>query len=267
MIAPVAMDGLQTYSRLARFYDLYVGDFDADIGLYEALCDPSQRVLEIGCGTGRILSPLLRNGCVVTGVDISEEMLSLARAKLQTYIDRGTLTLVKQDFLRTTMSRQFDRILITYYTFNYLTDRKDQQTFLRNAVDCLADGGVLVMDLFFPRALDPRKQSNRWRQSFLGSAGAQITLNEKKKMVGQIEQRLQWFDDGAVAQKVETNRRFVTKQQAEHLLRQVGFGGIKVADGYAFDQLHPVTEKEPTLTSFVCVAGDLSPRPARQWVD
>lgn len=261
------MDGRQTYSHFARFYDLYVGGFDADISLYEALCDPSHRVLEIGCGTGRILSPLLRNGCVVTGVDTSEEMLLLAGAKLKKYIDQGILTLVNHDFLRTMMSRQFDRILITYYTFNYITDRKDQQRFLRNAVNCLADGGVLVMDLFFPRALDPHKQSNRWRQSVLVTAGANITLNEKKKMVGEIEQRLQWFDDGNVARRVETNRRFVAKQRADHLLRQVGFREVTVADGYALDQLHPVTADEPTQTSFVCVARDLLPRSARQWVD
>lgn len=69
------MSSQETYKSFARYYDLYVGDFDADLPLYKSLCSREHRVLEIGCGTGRVLRALLQAGVCVTGVDISDDML------------------------------------------------------------------------------------------------------------------------------------------------------------------------------------------------
>ena len=58
----------ETYKRFVRYYDQYVGDFKADLRLYESLCTPEHHVSEIGCGTGRVMGALLEQGCRVTGV-------------------------------------------------------------------------------------------------------------------------------------------------------------------------------------------------------
>src|SRR5688500_3818712 len=57
------MSSQETYQRFARYYDLYVGDFNADLPLYRSLCTPAHHVLEIGCGTGRVLRAVLAEGC------------------------------------------------------------------------------------------------------------------------------------------------------------------------------------------------------------
>lgn len=57
------MSSQETYQRFAQYYDLYVGDFNADLPLYRSLCAPEHRVLEIGCGTGRVLRAVLEAGC------------------------------------------------------------------------------------------------------------------------------------------------------------------------------------------------------------
>jgi cyclopropane fatty-acyl-phospholipid synthase-like methyltransferase len=69
------------YAAIAALYDLEHGEYDADLDLYLSLAlatgDP---VLELGCGSGRLLVPLAEAGHRVTGVDQSRPMLERARA-------------------------------------------------------------------------------------------------------------------------------------------------------------------------------------------
>ncbi|MBQ1188434.1 MAG: methyltransferase domain-containing protein [Peptococcaceae bacterium] len=75
------------YETLAVMYDALMDDVD-----YEAWADyidrmlkkhgcPGKRLLDLGCGTGSISIPLAQKGYQVTGVDLSEEMLAVAREK------------------------------------------------------------------------------------------------------------------------------------------------------------------------------------------
>jgi 2-polyprenyl-3-methyl-5-hydroxy-6-metoxy-1,4-benzoquinol methylase len=61
------MSSQETYKRFVRYYDLYVEDFNADLPLYMSLCIPEHKILEIGCGSGRVLRALLKEGRRVTG--------------------------------------------------------------------------------------------------------------------------------------------------------------------------------------------------------
>lgn len=51
-----------TYRKFSQYYDPYVGDFDADLPVYKSLCRPQESILEVGCGTGRILQSFLQDG-------------------------------------------------------------------------------------------------------------------------------------------------------------------------------------------------------------
>src|SRR5215218_11514137 len=71
------------YAELPELYDLEHAGFMEDIELYlrlaEVVGDP---ILELGCGTGRVLAPLAAAGHRVTGVDRSRPMLDQARSAL-----------------------------------------------------------------------------------------------------------------------------------------------------------------------------------------
>lgn len=74
------------YSTLARFYDLTIDvDYDEWVGYLLALGyhhdHTPHRVLDLGCGTGNLTIPLAQRGYELTGVDISREMLAIARTK------------------------------------------------------------------------------------------------------------------------------------------------------------------------------------------
>src|SRR5215210_8633506 len=69
-------------ATLARLYDAF--PFEADLPLYlDLAAAEGGRVLEVACGSGRVLVPLARAGHDVVGLDASPHMLALARGKLE----------------------------------------------------------------------------------------------------------------------------------------------------------------------------------------
>ena len=74
------------YAELPELYDLEHAEFTEDVDLYlrlaEVVGDP---ILELGCGTGRVLAPLAAAGHRVTGIDRSRAMLDRARATLSSW--------------------------------------------------------------------------------------------------------------------------------------------------------------------------------------
>jgi ubiquinone/menaquinone biosynthesis C-methylase UbiE len=77
----------QSYDRMARWYDLFAGSEKkfTQIGLQKLNVQPWEHVLEIGFGTGQALIELAQAGAEsVSGVDLSEGMLHVARERVKT---------------------------------------------------------------------------------------------------------------------------------------------------------------------------------------
>ena len=71
------------YATLARYYDQIHTTLTADVPfILKQVKKQGGPVLELGCGTGRLLFPLAEAGFPVTGVDNSSEMLNIARQRL-----------------------------------------------------------------------------------------------------------------------------------------------------------------------------------------
>ena len=88
------------YDLIAPYYDLTHAQLTADLGFVLSLASQAGgKVLELGCGTGRLLLPLARAGFTITGLDSSEAMLALAQQKLaqESEVIRGRVTLVSGD--------------------------------------------------------------------------------------------------------------------------------------------------------------------------
>ena len=83
------------YAQFAGFYDLEYADFDADLDFYRTFAlRANGSILELGCGTGRVLLALEDIGLPLTGVDSSASMLDIARREV-----RETTVLVKCDIV------------------------------------------------------------------------------------------------------------------------------------------------------------------------
>jgi SAM-dependent methyltransferase len=142
------------YGQFAEFYDhvtLYRErpDLDFYVGLAREASGP---ILEVGCGTGRVLLPCARAGATIIGIDISAAMLAVARAKLDAEPAdvRARVQLIEGDMRDLDLGRTFALIALPFRSFQHLMTAEEQQETLRRLRAHLAPSGRLVLDLFNP---------------------------------------------------------------------------------------------------------------------
>lgn len=145
--------GEALFDRVARFYDYEQKEFTKDIAFYvEYARKCGGEVLELACGTGRILIPMAKQGVKVTGLDISEEMLSSARMKIDADEKLKTNTnLISGDMRDFDINKRFSMILIAFRSFQSLLTKEDQVACLETVHKHLSDSGLFILDLFAPR--------------------------------------------------------------------------------------------------------------------
>ena len=106
--------------------------------------------LDLACGTGRVLIPLLEAGLDGDGVDASEAMLARCRAKADE-IGRSPL-LVRADMSDFRTPRRYTRAYCAFNAFAHNLDTAAQLGALRRVREQLLDGGAFAVDLGFPRS-------------------------------------------------------------------------------------------------------------------
>ena len=140
------------YEQIALFYDLLHDELTEDISFVTRLSEEvGGPVLELGCGTGRLLLPLVRVGQEVTGVDASEEMLAIARSKLagERAAVQGRATLLPGDITEFQIERRYGLVVIAYNTLMHLNP-PSLAFCLGNARRHLRPGGALFIDVDNP---------------------------------------------------------------------------------------------------------------------
>lgn len=194
-MALATRDGSQGWDDYAPFYDWEnartVARQDVEFWTRLAGAQPG-RVLELGCGTGRLTVPLAKAGAIIVGVDRSAPMLERGRRRLR----RARLPhahLVRGD-IRTLPFRTrpgFALVMAPYGMLQSLTRERDLKDTLASVARVLRKGGLLGVDLV-PDL--PRWSEYRRRVSLHGRKGkSRVTLIEsvtqdRRRGVTQFEQ-------------------------------------------------------------------------------
>ncbi len=95
----------------AAYYDYRATGLEGDVQFYVAEAQKAgSPVLELGCGTGRILIPVAQAGVAITGLDLSVPMLDIARRKVAGLdaTTRGRIELAEGDMRRFALGRRFN---------------------------------------------------------------------------------------------------------------------------------------------------------------
>ena len=134
------------YTR-ADLYDLLFNSYDADLDFYlGAAMQAGGPVLDVGCGTGRVLLPCLAAGIAADGVDSSAEMLERLLLNAQA---RGIEARVElADMRGYRMPRRYALVMLPFNTFAHNLTGDDQLATLRCCHDHLLPGGRLLFDTF-----------------------------------------------------------------------------------------------------------------------
>lgn len=248
-----------SYDSIAHLYDVDMArnmPFD-DIAFYvEQAAASGGRVLELGCGNGRILLALLDRGIDAVGIDCSPVMLDQLRCKAQ---PRGFIpNLCLMDARQLAFRGAFAMVLCPYSLITYMSGIGDDARMLDGIRDALAPGGRVIVDAFIPRAYVHRAQfAVDYRRPF-----GEAFLTRSKRVVpvapglNRVERRYELATaEGAVMHRIDT-REHVRPLAPATLLQRLADCGFDTerewwdyattAQG-AWAQFYTVSARRPDL--------------------
>lgn len=147
---------VDTYRVIAKYYDgAYAAKQDlVDLPFYLDLAEQSRGpVLEIACGTGRVLLPIARRGIEICGVDNSLPMLNVLKEYLAREPGevRQHVTVQEGDMRTFRLNRKFPLVMIPFRPMQHMFAVEDQVAALKTAAAHLTDQGTLAFDVFYPK--------------------------------------------------------------------------------------------------------------------
>jgi len=150
------MPTIDSYHVAAKYYDGAYGAMRdlVDAPFYVDLAkERGGPVLEIGCGTGRVLLATAREGIEIHGVDNSGPMLATLKENLakEDPAVRDRVTLHAGDMRDFRLNRKFPLVTIPFRPMQHMFTVADQVRALKSAAAHVAEGGVLAFDVFYPR--------------------------------------------------------------------------------------------------------------------
>jgi SAM-dependent methyltransferase len=219
----------------ARHYDEAYARLRAPSGdaeFYLALARESGGpVLELGCGTGRVLLPIARAGIACTGLDLSPNMLDALRVKQPP----ASLNLVRgrmQDF--DLGAARFALVTAPFRAFQHLYTVEDQLACLARVRRHLAPGGRFAFDVFKPRpermalAHEPEQEDARWREDEDEVVrSAEVTRDHASQTMQVTMHYDRWRAGRRIAREsADFRMRWFHRYELEHLLARAGFGDL-----------------------------------------
>jgi len=132
---------------LSRLYDLRHGSTGADAVFYASLAEEARGpVLEVGCGTGRLLLPLAQAGRPVVGIDVSAAMLQRARSRLAGFGCDTSVSLLQADAHRLPVHGA-GLAVMALNTLCHFPSVDDQQAVLTSLHSALMNGAMLALEV------------------------------------------------------------------------------------------------------------------------
>ncbi len=194
-------------------------------------------VLELGCGTGRILIPTAKSDVDITGLDLSSEMLTVCRNSLDkaSSVIRRRVNLIEADMRDFSIDQKFSLITIPFRAFHHLIEAKDQIACLSCVYKHLQNGGRLILDLFnpsLPYIYDKRFRKVKEEEApFMLPDGREVRRlsrlisSDLVNQVIDIEFIYEWKNEkGKLKHRTHPFKmRYLFRYEVEHLLARTGF--------------------------------------------
>lgn len=243
--------------RHAELYDDLIGPAPDEVGNYLRLARGSGSILELGCGTGRILLPLVSAGFQVTGIDRSKDMIGLLERKSESLEPeaRSRIATIAGDIRDFSLEARFDLILFPCCSLLLFPDAADRLAIFDCVRRHLAPGGRFAFDYRPLQAAQARRMFGRpFLRSFptrAGQASIEVVARMRPDEAG-LDTDIGWTlsNDGADEKFVETKPcAFLDRDLIEGELGRAGLRMVSHSDA-------PGLEGAETVTMVECARSD-----------
>jgi SAM-dependent methyltransferase len=243
------------YDSFARFYDLEYCTVTDDLEFHRQFAERcGSPILELGCGSGRILKHLGQAGFRVTGIDMSLPMLAIARQHLaeDSRLDRR-VRLVEDDMRTFALRTRFRMALCAINSFMHLMTTADESACVANVYHHLVPGGLFIVDLFNPDLALLLEGGGRLMldRLLVDQAGPTLVTKMVSAWVDRARQinhitylydELQ--DDGSLKRTVAAiSQRYLYRYEMQLLLEKNGFVVENVFGNYELEDYGPESIK------------------------
>jgi len=145
---------MRSFGRFGEYYDLIyreIVDYEKECGVLERLFARFSRktvetVLDVGCGTGSHALILSRRGYGVTGIDISETMIAVAKRKAEN--ERSEADFLVQDMRNLRLDKTFDCAICMFGGFGYVLTHRDLVSLFTGLSRHLVREGLFIFEFW-----------------------------------------------------------------------------------------------------------------------
>ena len=227
----------RSYDATARYYDAAHAtktSLRLDAIYYEHLAvEYGGPVLELGCGTGRVLMPIAARGIACAGIDLSPAMLEQFRAKPKA----AAVLLYRASMDAFDLGeRRFRLIFSAFRAFQHLDTVEQQLACLARVRAHLEPGGRFVFDVFNPKlermALESEPESLDLTFIYQGNAVKRfvsVTRDRAKQLNWVVFRYVEEKSKGPPKETVvKFSMRWFWRYELEHLMHRAGFSEVTI---------------------------------------
>ena len=148
---------MDAYKALAVSYDRLTNDVDyaATVEFYKRIMKDEgvrpRTAVDLACGTGSVTAILAKMGIPTTGVDMSEEMLTVAQQKTMNLTPRPFFSCQRLERLR--LPRAVDLAVCALDSLDYITEPENCREAIQRVYKALNPGGIFIFDVNTPEKL------------------------------------------------------------------------------------------------------------------
>ncbi len=212
------------YRHLASLYDVFTSnkDYELEVEFLQNVFEGRgiESILDVACGTGTHMQLLEKEGYRCDGLDLSGDMLNVAREKVE-----GEL--FHADMANFYLDREYDAVICLYASFNHLVDVERAQEALNIFAEHLREGGTVLIDLHCP-----------------------MEGGEKTESFGNVTRKMKWiYDEESGIEETEVlflvgerevhdhqTLRIYSPDEVEDMLREEGFTEILKYGDYSLTE-------------------------------
>lgn len=232
----LAMQPSSSFYEHPELYDLEYASHVEDLTFYVALARSAGRVLELGCGTGRLSVPMARAGAEVVGLDRAEPMLRRLRARAAAEPSLR-LRAVAGDMTRLDLNETFDAVFLPFNAIHHVHEAETLLEMLRRVRAHLRPGGLFALDMIVPQPKFWERDPDgvyevRWFPDPLGGR-MKSWENGSYDPISQVNTvRYHYQRASGLYHVIEIPMRMYYPQEALALLRLGGFRAMLVSGDF-----------------------------------